>query len=102
MLNLNAQLQQLKSSAVELEKMISAQGDRLATLNQQIQRLQQQQLGTRLQRGMQLAQELEQLSAEREELVEQMRQSNQELQKGTKILPCLLRPLFKRKRCWNL
>jgi CII-binding regulator of phage lambda lysogenization HflD len=43
MLNLNAQLQQLKSSTVELEKTISAQGDRLATLNQQIQRLQEQQ-----------------------------------------------------------
>jgi chromosome segregation ATPase len=84
MLNLNAQLQQLKSSAVELEKMISAQGDRLATLNQQIQRLQQQQLGTRLQRGMQLAQELEQLSAEREELVEQLRQSNQRIMSNWK------------------
>lgn len=84
MLNLNAQLQQLKSSAVELEKMISAQGDRLATLNQQIQRLQQQQLGTRLQRGMQLAQELEQLSPEREELVEQLRQSNQRIMSNWK------------------
>jgi chromosome segregation ATPase len=84
MLNLNAQLQQLKSSAVELEKMISAQSDRLATLNQQIQRLQQQQLGTRLQRGMQLAQELEQLSAEREELVEQLRQSNQRIMSNWK------------------
>jgi hypothetical protein len=71
-------------SAVELEKMISAQSDRLATLNQQIQRLQQQQLGTRLQRGMQLAQELEQLSAEREELVEQLRQSNQRIMSNWK------------------
>ncbi|BAY48186.1 hypothetical protein SAMD00079811_58070 [Scytonema sp. HK-05] len=66
-------------SALELEKTISTQSDRLATINQQIQRLQQQQLGTRLQRGMQLAQELEQLSAEREELVEQLRQSNQRI-----------------------
>jgi len=64
--------------------MISAQSDRLATLNQQIQRLQQQQLGTRLQRGMQLAQELEQLSAEREELVEQLRQSNQRIMSNWK------------------